>query len=99
DRDSALVSHLFNEKNPAVQSSISDVIRIARETGTKIGLCGQAPSDFPEFAGFLVECGIDSISFNPDALLKGIENINAAEAKLKRRQEGRKPVSPMREVH
>ncbi|MEZ0367837.1 MAG: putative PEP-binding protein, partial [Candidatus Sericytochromatia bacterium] len=46
----------------------------------KIGLCGQAPSDHPEFARFLVEAGIDSISFNPDALLKGIENIIAAEA-------------------
>jgi pyruvate,water dikinase len=47
----------------------------------KIGLCGQAPSDYPEFAQFLVEQGIDSISFNPDALINGIENINKAETK------------------
>jgi pyruvate,water dikinase len=56
---------------------IASVIKKAKENNTKIGLCGQAPSDFPEFASFLVEQGIDSISFNPDALLKGIENINS----------------------
>ena len=60
---------------------IETVIRKARAAGVKIGLCGQAPSDYPAFAQFLVECGIGSISFNPDALLHGIENINAAEAK------------------
>ena len=58
---------------------IAMVIAKAKQTRTKIGLCGQAPSDYPEFARFLVEQGIDSISFNPDALLKGIENICAAE--------------------
>ena len=57
------------------------MIRKAKAAGSKIGLCGQAPSDFPEFAQFLVEEGIDSISFNADALLKGIENINKAEQK------------------
>ena len=61
---------------------IALVIRKAKHAGTRIGLCGQAPSDFPEFASFLVEQGIDSISFNPDALLKGIENILKAETKL-----------------
>jgi pyruvate,water dikinase len=55
------------------------VIREAHACGAKIGLCGQAPSDFPEFAAFLVEQGIDSISFNPDALLKGMENMLLAE--------------------
>jgi pyruvate,water dikinase len=55
------------------------VIRDAKKAGKKIGLCGQAPSDYPEFAKFLVEQGIDSISFNPDALLRGIENIGRAE--------------------
>jgi pyruvate,water dikinase len=61
---------------------IEMVIRKAKKAGVKIGLCGQAPSDFPEFASFLVETGIDSISFNPDAVLKGIENIIQAESKL-----------------
>ena len=55
------------------------VIQSAKKAKVKIGLCGQAPSDYPEFAGFLVDEGIDSISFNPDALLKGIENIRSAE--------------------
>ncbi len=61
---------------------IAMVRRKSKTTGTRIGLCGQAPSDFPEFAQFLVKEGIDSISFSPDALLKGIENINQAELKL-----------------
>jgi pyruvate,water dikinase len=60
---------------------IGTMIHKAKEAGRKIGLCGQAPSDYPEFAQFLVEQGIDSISFNADALLKGIENINKAEKK------------------
>lgn len=79
DRDSELVSPLFSEKNEAVTKLISQVIQSAKKTGTKIGLCGQAPSDFPEFAQFLVQEGIDSISFNADALVKGIENILVAE--------------------
>ncbi len=80
DRDSALVAGLFSESNPAAKQMISQVIAKARACGRPIGLCGQAPSDFPEFARFLVEQGIDSISFNPDAILKGIENIRMAEA-------------------
>lgn len=82
DRDSAIISELFDENNGAVKTMIANVIRDAHETGSKIGLCGQAPSDFPAFAKFLVECGIDSISYNPDALLKGIENMVTAEAGL-----------------
>ena len=70
DRDSSTVAHLFDERNPAVEKLISQVIRVAREKGCKIGICGQAPSDYPEFAEFLVEQDIDSISLNPDALLK-----------------------------
>jgi pyruvate,water dikinase len=81
DRDSELVSDLFNEKNKAVKKMISTAIEKAHESKRKIGLCGQAPSDFPEFAQFLVENGIDSISFNPDAIAKGIENIAEAENK------------------
>ena len=81
DRDSATVRALFSELNPAVKMMISLAIEKAHAAGVKIGLCGQAPSDYPDFAKFLVALGIDSISFNPDALLKGIENINQAEAK------------------
>lgn len=86
DRDSALVSYLFSEENPAVKSLIKETIRVAKRFGIKVGLCGQAPSDIPEFADFLVREGIDSISFNPDALITGIENILAAEKKLKHKR-------------
>jgi pyruvate, water dikinase len=82
DRDSTLVADLFSEKNPSAMKMIKMVIEKANEAHRKIGLCGQAPSDFPEFAQFLVECGINSISFNADALMKGIENIRIAEEKL-----------------
>jgi pyruvate, water dikinase len=80
DRDSAIVSDLFDERDPAVMSLLRQAIRTAREKGIPIGLCGQAPSDHPEFARFLVEEGITSISFTPDALLTGIAHIRAAEA-------------------
>ena len=80
DRDSALVSYLFNEENPAVKGLIKETIRAAKRNNIKVGLCGQAPSDIPAFAKFLVDEGIDSISFNPDALIKGIENMNKAES-------------------
>jgi pyruvate,water dikinase len=81
DRDSALISNLFNEENPAVMGLIKEAIRAAKRNHIKVGLCGQAPSDLPAFAQFLVNEGIDSISFNPDALIKGIENILKAETK------------------
>jgi pyruvate,water dikinase len=70
DRDSEIVAHVFDERNAAVKTMIAQVIRAARDAGRKIGICGQAPSDYPEFAQFLVEAGIDSISLNPDAVLK-----------------------------
>lgn len=79
DRDSQLMSELFDENNKATKAMIAMAIEKAKKTKTKIGLCGQAPSDFPDFAAFLVKHGIDSISFNPDALLKGIENTVKAE--------------------
>ena len=82
DRDSAIISDLFSEQNDAVKELFATIIRKAKKTGTEIGLCGQAPSDFPEFAQFLVEQGINTISFNPDALLRGIENIVKAEETL-----------------
>jgi pyruvate,water dikinase len=81
DRDSVLISYLFSEQNPAVKNLIRETIHAAKRNKIKVGLCGQAPSDIPEFAQFLVEEGIDSISFNPDALIKGIENILATEKK------------------
>ena len=68
DRDSALVAPLFDERDEAVRRFIADVIRKAKASGRKIGICGQAPSDYPDFAQFLVDQGIDSISVNPDAL-------------------------------
>ena len=70
DRDSELVSHLYNERSPAVKHMIASVIEKVKKKGKKIGICGQAPSDFPDFAEFLVECGIDSISLNPDSVIK-----------------------------
>jgi pyruvate,water dikinase len=73
---------LFNEENFAVKALIRETIHAAKRNGIKVGLCGQAPSDIPEFANFLIKEGIDSISFNPDALIKGIENMLEAE-KLK----------------
>ncbi len=80
DRDSALVSYLFNEENPAVKGLIAQTVEAAKRHHIRVGLCGQAPSDLPEFASFLVGLGIDSISFNPDALIQGVKNILAAEA-------------------
>jgi pyruvate,water dikinase len=82
DRDSATVANIFSERDEGVKHTIAEMIHKAKHAGVKIGLCGQAPSDFPDFAKFLVEQGIDSISFNPDALLKGIENIKKAEKQL-----------------
>lgn len=70
DRDSEIVAPIFDERNPAVKALISQVIRAARKKGRKIGICGQAPSDYPEFAEFLVKEGIDSISLNPDSVIK-----------------------------
>jgi pyruvate,water dikinase len=70
DRDSEIVAPIFDERNPAVKCLIASVIAKAHAKQRKVGICGQAPSDYPEFARFLVEEGIDSISLNPDALLR-----------------------------
>jgi len=70
DRDSEIVAPIFNERNAAVKTMIAQVIQVCREKHRKIGICGQAPSDYPEFAQFLVEQGIDSISLNPDTVMK-----------------------------
>lgn len=83
DRDSSIISNLFSEQNEAAMQIISMMIQSAKKSNVRIGLCGQAPSDFPDYAKFLVQEGIDSISFNVDALIRGIENIKLAEAALK----------------
>jgi len=82
DRDSAILKSLFDERDPAVKTLIAQAIRSARKTGTKIGICGQAPSDYPDFAAFLVEEGIDSLSLNPDSVIGVIRRIAEAEKAL-----------------
>jgi pyruvate,water dikinase len=79
DRDSSLVAHLYDERNPAVKRSISNLIKTAKANGTKVGVCGQGPSDYPDFAQFLVEEGIDTISVTPDSVLKTLKAINKIE--------------------
>lgn len=79
DRDSSLLSEIFSPFDKAVQKLISMTLATGRKVGVRTGLCGQAPSDYPQFATFLVENGINSISFNPDALLRGIKNVYEAE--------------------
>lgn len=70
DRDSDLVAHIFDERNEAIKTLVKMVIEVAKRRGKKIGICGQAPSDYPEFALFLVDCGIDSMSLIPDTAVK-----------------------------
>ncbi len=86
DRDSELIADIFDERNEAVKRMISQVIEVAHRYGRKVGICGQAPSDYPEFAQFLVECGIDSISLNPDTVLKGTLTILEAEGQGVRKE-------------
>jgi pyruvate,water dikinase len=82
DRDSEIVAPIFDERNPAVKSMIAQAISTCRARGRKIGICGQAPSDYPEFAKFLVEQGIDSISLNPDTVLSTTLVIVETEQKM-----------------
>src|SRR3989339_2148827 len=79
DRDSAELSELFDERDEAVTRMIRSLITSAHQAGRKVGICGQAPSDYPEFAEFLVSCGIDSISLNPDSVIKVIRHVAEAE--------------------
>jgi pyruvate,water dikinase len=79
DRDSELIAESFDERDPAVKKMISHAIRSAIKNGKKIGICGQGPSDYPEFAAFLVEEGIHSISLNPDSIIKTIPTIRKME--------------------
>ncbi|MGZ3258465.1 MAG: putative PEP-binding protein, partial [Croceibacterium sp.] len=79
DRDSAMLASLFDERDPAVKAMIADLIPRAHTAGAKVGICGQAPSNYPEFARFLVECGIDSMSLNPDSFVKTLRTVAEAE--------------------
>ncbi len=83
DRDSSLVAHVYDERNEAVKRMLTQVIKIAKKKNRKIGICGQGPSDFPDFATFLVRAGIDSMSLNPDTVIKTTLDILAEEKKLR----------------
>ncbi|HYP49621.1 MAG TPA: phosphoenolpyruvate synthase [Pyrinomonadaceae bacterium] len=83
DRDSEMVAHLFDERNGAVEKMVAMAIDAAKRAGKKIGICGQAPSDYPEFAEFLVERGINSISLNPDTVIQTTQTILETETRLK----------------
>jgi pyruvate, water dikinase len=85
DRDSELVARIFDERNDAVKWMVAHAVRVARKHKRKIGICGQAPSDYPEFAEFLVEQGINSISLNPDAVVKTLMVISKKEKDLSRK--------------
>src|SRR5665213_1497108 len=82
DRDSGELAGLFDEQDEAVEWMIENVINAAHKAGAKIGLCGQAPSDHPEFAEFLVKCGIDSISVSPDSFIAVKRRVAEAEKRL-----------------
>ncbi len=86
DRDSEMVAHLFDERNGAVEKMVAMAIEAAQRNGKKIGICGQAPSDYPEFAKFLVEKGINSISLNPDTVIQTTHTILETEKELKQSQ-------------
>src|SRR5581483_7047208 len=83
DRDSSTLAKSFDERDEAVKIAIAQAIAVAKRMGKKIGICGQAPSDYPDFAAWLVESGIDSISLNPDAVIKTARVVADAEAKLR----------------
>jgi pyruvate,water dikinase len=82
DRDSALVAELYDERNTAVKRFISSLIQTAKANGVKVGICGQGPSDFPDFAAFLVEQGIDSISVTPDSVLRTLRTLSAVKEEV-----------------
>ena len=83
DRDNSNISHIYNENNQAVKDMISKLIKVAKKKKVKVGICGQGPSDFPEFAKFLVNEGIDSISLTPDTVISTTIQTKITEDKLK----------------
>ncbi|KVD88303.1 phosphoenolpyruvate synthase [Burkholderia ubonensis] len=96
DRDSAELAELFDEQDEAVKWMIASVIKAAHEAGAKVGLCGQAPSDHPEFAAFLVACGIDSVSVSPDSFIAVRRRVADAEQGGSAPEAGAPRVSPAR---
>ena len=82
DRDSETLAELFDERDEAVKAMIAEVIRKAHASGIKVGICGQAPSNHPDYAEFLVRAGIDSISLNPDSFVRTVRRVAEAEARM-----------------
>lgn len=89
DRDSADLAGLFDERDKAVESAIRDVIQRAHASGVKVGICGQAPSNYPEYAEFLIEAGIDSISLNPDSFIDTLRHVAEIEGRRGRKVRAR----------
>ena len=85
DRDSAELAELFDERNDAVKDMVREVIRATHKAERKVGICGEAPSDYPEFAAFLVKSGIDSISINPDRFLDTKKTVAKVEVRRRKR--------------
>jgi pyruvate,water dikinase len=88
DRDSELLSHIFDERNEAIKRMIGDLIERAHRKGKKVGICGQAPSDHPDFAEFLVKAEIDSISLNPDSVVEVKRRVAEIEGALDMTERG-----------
>ena len=82
DRDTSEIVHLFDERNAAVKQQIRQLIAAARQAGKKVGICGQAPCDYPEFAAFLIREGIDAISLNPDGVVATLKRVAEEEKRL-----------------
>ena len=81
------MAHLYDERNPAVKRMLAQLIQTAKQCGVKVGICGQGPSDHPDFAQFLVEQGIDSVSVTPDSVIKTIKAIHAVEQEIRKKKE------------
>ena len=96
DRDSDIVAFDFDERDPGVKEMLRLTVEGARRNGRHSGICGQAPSDFPEMAEYLVELGIDSISLNPDSLLKTMQHVLEVEKRLGRSPRENQNQSPAR---
>jgi pyruvate,water dikinase len=90
DRDSGIVNRVADENDPAVKKLIADVIRVCTRRKKYVGICGQAPSDHPQFAKFLVEQGIESMSLNPDSIIKTTFAVAKVEARMKKGRRGHK---------
>jgi pyruvate,water dikinase len=84
DRGSSQLAPLFDERHIAIKKMIHHLIRAAHKAGRKVGICGEAPSNYPDFAGFLVEAGIDSISLNPDSLVAVKRHVARIETKARK---------------